>query len=377
MKKRMMVTLLATLVAAIACAQSVGSWYFAVSGDSRDCGDLIMPKIAQDIATNQATKPVSFFWHLGDFRRMYDIDCDMLKRKHPNYDCKERNQPLGANDMHEYLSSAWDDFITHQVEPFGETQVFLGIGNHELIAHRTREEFVNTFQKWLTQEPLHGQRRTDAAKGISSVEGDTSYHFVSRGVDFIFLDNADDRAFTAEQIVWLSKVLAADAADPSVRTIVVGMHEPLPYSTARAHAIDSSCQGRCSGEQVYEMLFRAQNLSASAEKQKRVLVLASHVHVFEEDIYDTPEHRGQVLPGWAVGTAGAEQYQDTIRYGYLLVEVRPDGSIGTEFRDITRDSPPLAKGPGAEALTGYCFAFNKSRARVGTEPPPCPCGAAR
>ena len=22
-----------------------GSWYFAVSGDSRDCGDLIMPKI--------------------------------------------------------------------------------------------------------------------------------------------------------------------------------------------------------------------------------------------------------------------------------------------------------------------------------------------
>src|SRR6185437_15328862 len=26
---------------------SDATWYFAVSGDSRDCGDLIMPKIAQ------------------------------------------------------------------------------------------------------------------------------------------------------------------------------------------------------------------------------------------------------------------------------------------------------------------------------------------
>ena len=376
MRTRMVVTLLATFVAAAACAQD-GSWYFAVSGDSRDCGDLIMPKIAQDIASNQATKPVSFFWHLGDYRRLFDIDCDMLKRKYPDYDCKERTEPLGATDMHEYLSSAWSDFITHQIEPFGPMQVFLGIGNHELVAQRTREDFVKTFQKWLTQEPLHGQRRRDAARGISSAEGDTSYHFVHRGVDFIFLDNADDRAFTPDQIVWLSEVLAADAADPSIRAIVVGMHEPLPYSTNRAHAMDASCQGRCSGEQVYDLLFRAQNLAAAEDKRKRVMVLASHVHIFDENIYDTPEHRGQVLPGWTVGTAGAVQYQDTIRYGYLLVEVRPDGSIGTEFRDVTRDSPPLAKGPGAEALTDYCFTFNKSRTRVGTELPPCPCGAVR
>jgi len=353
------------------------SWYLAISGDSRDCGDLIMPKIAQDIAALQATTPVAFFWHLGDFRRMYDVDCDMLTRKYPSYDCRARTQPLGVNDMDEYLSSAWDDFITHQVVPFGQTKLFLGIGNHELVAGRTRVEFSRTFQKWLTQEPLHGQRRADAKRGISSTEGDTSYHFVLRGVDFIFLDNADETAFTAEQITWLSGVLAADAGDPSVRTIIVGMHAPLPYSTGRLHAMDVSCQGRCSGQQVYDMLFRAQNLAGPPERQKRVLVFASHLHYFEENIYNTPEHLGQVLPGWAVGTAGAEQKSSAIRYGYVLVQVRPDGSVGTEFREVTRESPPLATGPGAATLTEFCFTLNQSPITWRQPTGVCPCGLAR
>jgi hypothetical protein len=354
-----------------------GPWYFAVTGDSRDCGDLIMPKIAQDIAAIREKTPVEFLLHLGDLRRLYDIDCDMLTRKYPSYGCRERTQPLGASDMDEYLSSAWDDAITHQLVPFGQTKVFLGVGNHELVSGRTREEFCRTFQRWLTQEPLHGQRRADARRGIQSTEGDTSYHFVFRGVDFVYLDNADERAFTAEQITWLSALLAADAEDASVRTIVVGIHAPLPYSTGRAHGMDVSCQGRCSGQQVYDMLVRAQNLSASPEKQKRVLVFASHVHYFEENIYNTPEHLGQVLPGWAVGTAGAEQKGAAIRYGYVLVKVGQDGSTGTEFREVTRDSPPLATGPGADMLTDFCFALNKTPITWRQPTGACPCGAAR
>src|SRR5262252_141871 len=65
---------------------TAAGWYFAVSGDSRDCGDLIMPKIARSIDDNRAQAPVQFYWHLGDLRRMYDIDCDFIKRKHPAYD---------------------------------------------------------------------------------------------------------------------------------------------------------------------------------------------------------------------------------------------------------------------------------------------------
>jgi hypothetical protein len=358
-------------------APDSGRWYFAISGDSRDCGDLIMPKIAQNIAANQDRTPVAFFWHLGDFRYMYDIDCDILTRKYPSYDCQERKPPLGVNDMDEYLAGAWQDFLERQLRPFGQTKVFLGIGNHELFAGRTRVEFCRTFQKWLTQEPLHGQRRADVKRGLTSTEGDTTYHFVLRGVDFIFLDNADEKAFTTEQITWLSGVLAADAEDPTVKAIIVGMHEPLPYSTGRLHAMDVSCQGRCSGQQVYDMLFRAQNLSAPPEKQKRVFVFASHLHYFEENVYDTPEHQGQVLTGWAVGTGGAEQKGPTIRYGYVLVEVRPDGSIGTQFKEVTRESPPLASGPGAATLTEFCFSLNKSPITWRRPAGACPCGSSR
>jgi hypothetical protein len=368
---------LATGVLAQEPASESAPWYFAVTGDSRDCGDLIMPKIAQDLIANSARTPVEFLWHLGDFRRLYDIDCDMVTRKYPSYDCRARTQPLAVNDMSEYLDAAWDDFVAHQLAPFGQTKVFLGIGNHELIAGRTRTDFCRTFQKWLTQEPLHGQRRADAKRGIQSIEGDTSYHFVLRGVDFIFLDNADERAFTVEQITWLSALLAADAEDPSVRAIIVGVHEPLPYSTGRLHGMDATCQGRCSGQQVYDMLYRAQNLSAPAEKQKRVLVFASHLHYFEENIYNTPEHQGQVLPGWTVGTAGAEQKSSTIRYGYVLVKVGSDGSVGTEFREVTRESPPLATGPGAEPLTEFCFVLNRSPVTWRQPSGTCPCGAAR
>jgi hypothetical protein len=49
--------LLAVAVAALSCVfaapppapAALETWAFAVSGDSRDCGDLVMPKIAQAV----------------------------------------------------------------------------------------------------------------------------------------------------------------------------------------------------------------------------------------------------------------------------------------------------------------------------------------
>lgn len=280
--------------------------------------------------------------------------------------------------MNDYLNMAWEDFIQNQIQPFGRTQFFIGIGNHELGSNRTREEFRYIFQKWLTQEPIHGQRMKDAAKGLHSSEGETHFHFVHRGVDFIILDNADTSSFSAAQIVWLSKVLAEDRKDDSVKTLVVGMHAALPFSKSRGHAMDATCQGLCSGQQVYDMLVRAQNLGGPAEKQKHVYILASHFHTFQENVYDTPEHQGQVLPGWIVGTAGAEQYSDTIRYGYLQLEVREDGTLHPVFKGVTADSPPLGTGAGSEALTRYCFEQNKRPAALDNAfKGECACGAAR
>src|ERR1700723_1013390 len=92
-----------------------GDWYFAVSGDSRNCGDVVMPAIAAGVIQSGA----SFYWHLGDYRAIYNFDEDMQHQ--PQYIAK----PLTIS---QYLSVAWDDFIQNQILPFATTPVFLGIG---------------------------------------------------------------------------------------------------------------------------------------------------------------------------------------------------------------------------------------------------------
>jgi hypothetical protein len=376
--KGVLVGLVVSALAPVAGAQAPppALWAFAVSGDSRDCGDLVMPKIARAIEGEAGGPPAELYWHLGDFRRMYDIDCDILKRRHPAYDCRSRPpDQLDRFEMADYLDVAWDDFIERQLGGFQKTPVLLGIGNHELYG-RTRDDYRKAFRKWLLQAPIHEQRVLDSSRGIFTTEGSTFYRVVRKGVDFISLDNADENGFSREQLVWLARVLAADAADDSVKTIVAGMHAALPYSTSRGHAMDSTCAGLCSGQQAYDLLFRAQNLAGNPEKRKHAYVLASHSHYFLENIYDTPEHRGQVLPGWIIGTAGAQQYQETIQYGYTRMEVRPDGTLTVQFREVGAETPPLASGPGAKELTDFCYGINK-------RPPPndvfrgdCACGAA-
>lgn len=352
-----------------------GTWYFAVSGDSRDCGDLIMPKIAQAIADDRE-HPAAFYWHLGDFRRMFGPDCDVVKRTHPDWDCKSRpEEQLGPEEMNHYLDTAWDDFIERQIRPFAPTPVFLGIGNHELGAGRTRTEIQRKFQPWLTSGPIHNQRVRESLDHFYSTEGDTYYHFVQNGVDLIDLDNASPDSFSAAQIQWLETVLSRDQANAEIKTIVVGMHEALPFSRQRGHAMDATCQGLCSGQQVYDLLYRMQKLGG-----KRVYVFTSHSHLFVDRLFETPEHEGQVLTGWLVGTAGAEQYRaetEPIQYGYALAVVHPDGTLDVRFREVRRDSPPLATGPGADPLTAFCFAQNKRPSGDSAFKGSCACGQAQ
>ncbi len=357
---------LAAATAATASGQTPGaSWFFAVSGDSRDCGDVIMPKIAHAIESRQPRAPVEFYWHLGDFRRMGSVDCDIAKRGDPSYDCRDRPK-ADPDDIARYNAAAWSDFLERQIAPFGKLPVFLGIGNHELYGGHTREQYRQTFARWLTQEPIEGQA------------GETWYHWVKNGVDFIALDNAEGSAFPPDEVVWLARILAADANNDAIHTIAVGLHAALPFSKSRNHAMDSTCAGRCSGSQVYDMLYRAQKLGAAHDKRKKVYVFASHSHFFEQNVYDTPEHAGQVLPGWIIGTAGAEHYGDTIDYGYLEVEARPDGTLLPRFREVDRETPPLLSGPEAQLLTDYCFTKNK-RSHAGDDEwkGDCACGAVR
>src|SRR5579862_9762871 len=298
-------------------AQDDGTWSFAVSGDSRNCGDFVMPAIAAKVKTEND----AFYWHLGDFRAMASADQDLLAM-----------QPAGRElSKTEYQLKAWDDFLTHQIAAFGSEPVFLGRGNHETIPPMTRDGYVAKFSALLDRPEIAAQRKADGGDGAPLGPW---YHWVHNGVDFITLDNAAHDEFTAAQLHWLRGVLDRDLAPKSeVRAIVAGMHEALPHSTGSEHAMDDWDLGVRTGELVYNWLYDAQ---ASG---KHVYIIASHSHFYSQNVFNTSywkEHTNRVVPGWIVGTAGAHRYllstqadpaSKTNIYGYLRATVHADGVI--------------------------------------------------
>jgi len=91
-----------------------GTWRFLASGDSRNCGDVVMPGIAETAKKNQ----VAFYWHLGDLRLTSNFDEDIAHQ--PEHIAK----PLSIT---EYYNIEWPDYIQSQIKPFGEIPFFLGI----------------------------------------------------------------------------------------------------------------------------------------------------------------------------------------------------------------------------------------------------------
>jgi hypothetical protein len=204
-----------------------------------------MPKIAASVSANAQLMRVKFYWHLGDFRALYRMDCDWAKRKDEAIKCAKdyvpyQSIPKELEPTPEYLDAAWQDFVDHQVAPFEKAgiPVYLGIGNHELIK-RTRDDYAAKFNKWLVQSAIGKQQKTDAKRKIPPRDSQTYFHFAMRGVDFISLDNANlynevaetkkpDPGFSNAQLKWLAAILKADAANPAIRSVVVGMHAALP-----------------------------------------------------------------------------------------------------------------------------------------------------
>jgi hypothetical protein len=326
---------------------SAASWKFAVSGDSRNCGDIVMPAIAQSVHRDEA----AFYWHLGDYRAIYTFDEDYL-HTHPD------------STISDYLAAAWPDFIQHQLKPFGELPVFLAMGNHEMISPMTRSKYVAQFADWLDQPVLQRRRLADDPNDHVLK---TYYHWTERGVDFIGMDNASAEEFDAPQMTWFEGVLAHDAKDSSIRTVVLGMHAALPDSLSAGHSMNDSAQEQSSGRTVY-----AELMAFRRSTKKNVYVLASHSHFVMNNIYATACHAGDVLPGWIVGSAGAVRYrlpQDyaaatlamTDVYGYLLATVAPDGSMTFEFKEVKEaDVPASVVTEFSHEQVNWCFAQNKA-----------------
>src|SRR5581483_4227918 len=180
------------LAFAVGAAAQQGEWHFAVSGDSRNCGDVVMPAIAQGARAHGA----AFYWHLGDFRAIYRFDQDYWQLHKPGSD------PSAAN-IASYLAGAWPDFIEHQLRPFGSMPVYLAFGNHELIPPKTRDELIAQFAHWLDAPPIHAQRLKDNPRDYA-IRG--YYHWQQSGIDFITLDNASADQFDSQQMKWVEAV---------------------------------------------------------------------------------------------------------------------------------------------------------------------------
>jgi hypothetical protein len=326
---------------------------FAVSGDSRNCGDVVMPAIAAKVREEAP----AFYWHLGDFRAIYTFDEDM--QHEPEHAAK----PMTIS---EYESIAWDDFLQNQIAPFAPIPVFLGIGNHETIPPMTREQYIPEFADWLDAPILRDQRLRD---NPNDHRLRTYYHWTMAGADFINLDNATPDQFDHAQLKWFDALISRDEASAEIKTIIVGMHEALPDSISAGHSMSESIVGTDSGRRAYQRLLRAQN-----DAHKRVYVLASHSHYFMENIFNTDAWRthGGVLPGWIIGTAGAVRYalpEDhsgastavTNVYGYLSATLHADGELTLEFRKLEeKDIPDAVAARFTPPFVHWCFAGNSN-----------------
>jgi hypothetical protein len=361
MQLRFFATLLLLLTSSLfACSQSTGTWTFAVSGDSRNCGDLVMPLIAQS-AMQHSPK---FYWHLGDLRAIYDMDEDIRMR--PEY------QPGGAKGplaIASYVSMAWPDFIENQIKPWGNVRFMLGIGNHETVAPmKNRDQFLIQFADWINAPVIQQQRLKDnpADHALKAY-----FHWIQGGVDFVYLDNATWDQFDTAQIAWFKRTLANAEKNSDVSAVVVGMHAALPDSLASGHSMNDWPAGEQSGRAVYTSL-----LDFRTRTNKGVYVLASHSHFLVANIFNSDywKSHGGVIPGWIVGTAGAQRYAlpptakqadqaMTNVYGYLLGAVDsskpPADRIKFTFVQVDRkDLPQALADRMGSAMVDYCFTKN-------------------
>lgn len=335
---------------------STQNWRFAVSGDSRNCGDVVMPGIAAGVTADRAI----FYWHLGDVRWIASVDQDFKQLS---------GEKWTLFDIVYYERHAWDDFIQNQIAPFGSLPFYLGIGNHETTVPKTRGAFVQHFADWLDAPAIRDQRLKDDP---TDRQVRTYYHWTHDGVDFMNLDNATHDQFDDAQMKWLEGVLARDSANPAIFTVVVGMHEALPDSLAASHSMSQWARGQESGHQVYQDLMKLQN-----ESHKKVYIVASHSHFFMDGVFNTEYWRthGGVLPGWIIGTAGAVRYRLpanvkdansalTDVYGYLLANVdppgTPKGTIHFEFKQLQESGipDPVIK-RFTPAFVHECFEHNR------------------
>ena len=250
-------------------APKAAPWKFAVSGDSRNCGDVVMPAIAAGVKKKRRR----FYWHLGDFRQI-----SRLRRRHPAPARAYVAKPLTIAEYHDI---AWNDFIRNQIVPFGALPVYLGIGNHETVRPRPARSISFQFATLARTPVLRAQRLRDDPADL-------------RAEDLLPLDRARRGFHQSRQRhrgpvrrgpgCLVRKNAALDSANAAIRTIVVGMHEALPESISKNHSMNQSEAGIESGRRVYADLLESAERSAQARLRPRQPFALFHGRHFQHRV---------------------------------------------------------------------------------------------
>ena len=158
----------------------------------------------------------------------------------------------------QYHAIEWQDFMDNQMAPFGSIPFLVGIGNHEVVFPKTRVEFLSKFEPWLDTPPLRAQRREGHPGRLPTSR--RYFHWIDRGI-VVLLSSTTRRSTcsTTTQLAWFERALARDVADPSITTIVAGMHKPLPDGYNFDHSMNESPKSTETGRRVYADLLKARD----------------------------------------------------------------------------------------------------------------------
>ena len=209
------------------------SWRFAVSGDSRNCGDVVMPAIAAGV--KQIRRRV-----LLAPRRFAPISAMRTKTFASSPSISPR--PLTKT---EYPGIAWDDFTQNQMAAFGDTPFYLGIGNHDTVAPEDHAAFVARFSEQLDLPNLRAQRLKDDPSDLAA-EDVLPLDRARRGLSSIWTTRTETSS-SADQVAWLEKTLNRDLPILRFARLWWACTRRFPESLSSNHAMDDSKAAREAG----------------------------------------------------------------------------------------------------------------------------------
>jgi hypothetical protein len=260
-----------TTQAPVIAAPAAGVTRFIVGGDSRDDHSHVIPWAFGEAKTRGA----SAFIFLGDMA----LTPQLAGR------FQQELELLGTIPFYPTLGN-------HEVRQFGLIAI-----DKSRYERKFRERFLDN-----TRTPV-----------TSSVAGKVVYSVdLPAGVHFVALDNVSQKGFGATQLTWLEADLTAANANPAVKYIIVGMHEPLARNGVVMHGMDRDGAQAIADSDAALTMFQLHHVA---------MIFVSHDHRFASFTQGG-------IPSYITGGLGAplDTKADADAFHHFLqLDVAPDG----------------------------------------------------